>query len=285
MKTTIFIHTNNKQGIGAILATFSIKQQTTHRTDVDVKTINVDELPIFRQFAGTTYKRSGRDVTYDPADLQSFTLSRFMPPELNSYSGRAIVIDPDIFAVNSIDGLLDLDLKGRAIAACGKKDAWDSSMMLMDCSKLRHWKIENILTNLREQTLDYADIMTLKTEDPTTILEVPRRWNSLDEIKDDTGLLHTTNRITQPWRTGLPVDFTRNPLPKLFGIIPREPIHKLLGKIPTHYQPHPDSRVENWFIKLVQDAYKTGALTNTYIQAEIEAQHVRKDLLEIATNN
>ena len=285
MQTIIFIHTNNKQGIGALLSKFSIEKQTAHRNDIIVKNINVDDIEVFRKFSGATYLRKGREVAYDRNDLQSFTLSRFMPPELTNYTGRAIVIDPDIFAVRNIDELLDLDLEGKAIAACRKNDAWDTSMMLMDCSKLKHWKITDILTRLKNKELDYSDIMTLKTEDSDIILEVPRKWNSLDKLEGNTGLLHTTNRLTQPWRTGLPIDFTINPMPKLFGIIPREPIHKLLGKYPTHYQKHPDQNIENWFMDLVKNAHKQGVVTREYLQKEIDSQHVRADLLKIVSSS
>ena len=285
MQTIIFIHTNNKQGIGALLSKFSIEKQTAHRNDIIVKNINVDDIEVFRKFSGATYLRKGREVAYDRNDLQSFTLSRFMPPELTNYTGRAIVIDPDIFAVRNIDELLDLDLEGKAIAACRKNDAWDTSMMLMDCSKLKHWKITDILTRLKNKELDYSDIMTLKTEDSDIILEVPRKWNSLDKLEGNTGLLHTTNRLTQPWRTGLPIDFTINPMPKLFGIIPREPIHKLLGKYPTHYQKHPDQNIENWFMDLVKNAHKQGVVTRKYLQKEIDSQHVRADLLKIVSSS
>ena len=102
MRTIIFIHTNNKQGIGALLSKFSIEQKTAHRNDVMIKNINVDDLEIFRNFSGATYLRNGKEITYDTGDLQSFTLSRFMPPELTNYTGRAIVIDPDIFAAEKI---------------------------------------------------------------------------------------------------------------------------------------------------------------------------------------
>ena len=39
-------------------------------------------------------------------DLQSFTPLRFMPPQLMGYEGRAIVIDPDVFAVGDVYELL-----------------------------------------------------------------------------------------------------------------------------------------------------------------------------------
>lgn len=280
-KQKVFIHTNNKQGLGAILSKYSFERDLGE-SDIKVEYINVDNLDIFKNFAGKKYKRSGFQdlITYDPNDLQSFTLSRFMPPELMGYEGRAIVVDPDIFAIKNVKKLFELDLKGKAIAACGKKDAWDTSLMVMDCAKLKHWNIKKILNQLTSLELDYAELVSLKTEPKDFIMEIPRDWNDLDHLGPSTNLIHMTNRMTQPWRTGLPIDFTINPMPKILGIIPRELIHKLLGKYPTHYKPHPNKEIEQWFFRLVSDALKSNAVKKEEIEEEIRLGHVRKDLLE-----
>lgn len=276
---TIFIHTNNKQFLGAILAEYAITRSLKESGSVRVQIINVDELPEFKAFAGSTYLRKGRMVTYTKEDLQSFTLSRFMAPEYMGYTGRAVVIDPDIFATGDVSDVFDIDLNGNALAACHKKDAWDSSVMLMDCAQLKHWKISDMLERLRLHEVDYDTIMTLKSE--RAVQELSRVWNNLDLLTTDTRFLHTTNRLTQPWKTGLPIDFTRNPMPKLFGIIPREPIHAIMGKYPTTYQQHPDKKIEDFFIQLSRDALADGAVTRTRVEEEIRAGHVRKDLLEL----
>lgn len=277
MEQKVFIHTNNKQGIGAVLAKFAIERSLPKDSPIKVEILNVDSLEEFKNFSGKKYLRGGKEISYDPKDLQSFTLSRFMPPELMGYKGRSIVIDPDIFAIGDITALMNMDLEGKPLAACKKKDAWDTSVMVMDNEKLKHWKITDFLKALENKQTDYVEIMSLKFE--PEIKELSRNWNSLDELKPETKMLHTTNRLTQPWRTGLLIDFTINPMPKIFGIIPREPIHKLLGKYPTHYQPHPDKKIEEWFFSLVRNSLKSGAVTKEDITKEISAGHVRKDLL------
>ena len=178
---TVFIHTNNKQHIGAVLGKFSIERKLPAGSDITVKIINVDNLSVFQSFAGKTYLRGGKEIVYDPNDLQSFTLSRFMPPEEMGFQGRVIVIDPDIFAVDDISPLMNMDMQGKAIAACKKGDSWQSSSMLMDCTKLTHLKISNLLFKLEKGEIDYTDIMSLKKE--TSILELPSMWNSLDLLK------------------------------------------------------------------------------------------------------
>jgi hypothetical protein len=278
-KNTVFIHTNNKQLLGAKVAHYAIFKHLNDKDSVDVRIINVDNLSVFKDFSNKKYLRKGTEITYNPQDLQSFTLSRFMPPQLMNYEGKAVVIDPDIFPLIDINQLFNIELQNNAIACCPKKDDWDTSVMLMDCSQLKHWRIENIINELINKKTDYVDWMSLKME--KNILPLPREWNSLDSLSDETKLLHTTQRLTQPWKTGLPIDFTRNKLPKLFGLIPREWVLKIRGKYPSKYQAHPDKNIERFFIQLIKESLENNFVSREFIKKEIEAKHVRPDLLPL----
>lgn len=277
----VFIQANDKQALGARLAAYAIRRNLKEPSALPITVINVDREPAFRAFAGRTYLRNGREVVHDAGDLQSFTLSRFLPPERMGYRGMALVIDPDIFALCDVNDLFDLGTGGKAIAACRKKLAWDSSVMLLDCGRLRHWKVGEWLERLAAKELDYDTIMTLKM-DFEDVQEIPRAWNSLDALTEGTRMLHATGRLTQPWKTGLPIDFTMNPMPKIFGLVPREPIHRLLGRIPSTYQPHPDPNIEAFFFGLLRAALDDGAVTRAEVEEEIRLKHVRPDLLERA---
>jgi hypothetical protein len=278
-KYKVFIQSNNRQLFGARIAKFALEKHASKPIAVEI--LNVDELPIFQAFVGTSYLFTTQaERTYQLDDLQSFTLSRFMPPARMEYKGRAVVIDPDIFAQVDIRGLLEKEMGEHAILACTKKNAWDSSVMLLDCAKLRHWKLDDILKRLVSHEVDYSTIMTLCNED---VGELSREWNSLDKLSENTKMLHTTARLTQPWKTGLPVDFTRNKMPKFFGIIPREPIHKLLGRYPTRYQPHPDKNIERFFFDLVQNARSAGVISKKEIQSEIASGNIRNDFFTLMT--
>lgn len=274
----VFIQTNNKQLFGAILAKFAIEKNLKDKDSVSVEFINVDTIPVFKDFAYKKYLFAGQIRKYEPSDLQSFTISRFMAPELANYQGHVVVMDPDIFALTDINELFALDTEGKAITCCEKKSAWDTSVMLLDTPKLKHWKIEDILNTLSEKKIDYTDLMTLKKE--VSIQELPRIWNNLDELTPATKLIHMTNRLTQPWKTGLPIDFTRNKMPKLFGFIPREPIYKLLGKIETRYQKHPNLEVEKLFFSIAKEALECDVITKQDIEKEIEMGYIRRDFLE-----
>ncbi len=282
MKKIVYIHTNNKQKLGAKIAKYAIEKYLTD-TEIEVKQLNVDELDLFKSFAGTEYMRAGKTITYDPKDLQSFTLSRFMPPELNEYEGRALVIDPDIFALRDISPLFNMDMEGKDIMCCSKKDAFDTSMMVMNCTGLTHWSMANILNDLKSKKVDYINIMNLKWHNqvkPNSIKTVPRIYNNLDTVTDDTVFLHTTERITQPWSTGLPIDFKRNDPGKYFGIIPKIWLLKLRGKWPSTYQPHPKKEIETLFLTLFKETMDKGVITKEEAEAEIAINRLRKDIFE-----
>jgi hypothetical protein len=282
VKKGIFIQADHKQHLGAKIAKHAIETRGKAReNDIPVTIMLVEDIPTYTAYNGMEYRRGNEMRIHDPKDLQFFTLSRFMPPELMQYEGRAVVIDPDIFACGDITPLFDLDLKEASIAACGKNGHWDTSMMVLDCAKLTHWNVKNILENLKNGTEDYTAWMELKNE--RKVFELPRIWNNLDTLTPDTKLLHTTVRITQPWKTGLPIDFIPNTPPKLFGILPRKPLMQLRGTWPTHYRAHPNKNIEELFIILTKEALAEGAITPVDVMTAIAEGAVRSDLLELVT--
>ncbi|MEK7063135.1 MAG: hypothetical protein AAB955_00410 [Patescibacteria group bacterium] len=266
----IFVQSNTKQLIGAKIAKYAL--ETTGKAaarGIPVTIIEVEQQQTFRAFVGKPYRSGYAPYTFD--DLQSFTLTRFMPPELMNYTGQAIVIDPDIFALSDISPLFDTLVGGAAIAACRKKDAWDTSVMALDCAQLQHWRVPEMLRDIAGGRRSYDSIMTLKDES-APIVELGRKWNSLDTLSDATRMLHTTNRLTQPWKTGLPIDFTFNPIPKLFGVIPRFWVQH-----PTHYQEHPDPEAVRAFFAAARAAHAAGAVSKSEIDAAIAARDLRSD--------
>ena len=85
------------------------------------------------------------------------------------------------------------------------------------------------------------------------IFELDINYNSHDIITKDTILLHTTRRITQPWKEGLDVDFERHHSKKyLFN----QTLRKYLGfkynknLITNKYQRHPNEEVIIKFTEL-----------------------------------
>ena len=106
MKPTVFIHTNHKQVVGALVAEHSLKRNSINADKFDVRIIHTKDYPALRAREGQPYLRDGVKRIWRYDDLQSFTTLRFMPPELMGYQGRAVVIDPDVFAAGDVWELL-----------------------------------------------------------------------------------------------------------------------------------------------------------------------------------
>ena len=95
MKPCVFIHTNHKQYLGALVSMHSMRRNSRHADEFDVKLIEYETYQdFFAKYEGRTYSRDGDSRTWDKEDLQSFTPLRFMPPELMGYQGRAVVVGP-----------------------------------------------------------------------------------------------------------------------------------------------------------------------------------------------
>lgn len=291
MEKCIFIHTNERQWLGALVAEYSYKRNSRNPDAFDVKFIHTRDYPFLAEKEGKTFLRGGTTRDWRMDDLQSFTPLRFLPPKLMNFSGRAVVTDPDVFAVGDINELLDRDMQGKAVlgrhrsAKEGKAHQVATSVMLLDCEKLSHWNPEADFDALFQFEKDYKEWMVLAYEDPDNIGYLEDRWNDFDHLDADTRLLHNTKRRTQPWKTGLPVDYTPadkfkdKPLlaslnrlrAKLFGE------YGLLG----HYHPHPDSNQEAFFFGLLKECLDNGHVSEALVREEMAKNHVRHDAFEV----
>ena len=281
MKKTVFIHTNSKQMVGALVGRHSLKRNSADPDSFDVQITAQEDFPFFQEFEGKQFLRGGNWRTWQNDDLQSFTPVRFMPPELMGYEGRAVVIDPDVFAVGDINELFDRDMGSKSVFAKprpghkGKENYVASSVMLMDCAKLTHWNVQRQFEDMFEGKLDYENWIELRTEPLESIGHLESYWNDFDRLAPDTRLIHNTKRRTQPWKSGLPIDFTNRPnkLLRMLGVSG----YKKKGT----YLPHPDPRQEQFFFALLKECVDAGDVTVPQIEAEMAGNHVRHDALEV----
>ena len=102
VKPTVFIHTNDKQKLGAVVGRYSLQKNSSHAAEFDVRFIETRDFPCMAQREGELYLRDGEYRPWLNNDLQSFTPLRFAPPQLMNYEGRAVVIDPDVFALADV---------------------------------------------------------------------------------------------------------------------------------------------------------------------------------------
>lgn len=284
MKNTVFIHTNGKQIAGAIASAHSLKCNSCSSDAFDVKIIRQDEIAFFKDFEGRKFLRAGSWRSWRNDDLQSFTPTRFMPPELMGYEGRAVVVDPDVFAVGDVNELFTRDMGGKAVMARrreghnGRDDYIASSVMLLDCAKLKHWNVRQQFEDMFAGKLDYEDWIVLANEPRGSIGFLEPEWNDFDRLTPATKMLHNTKRRTQPWKTGLPIDFT-NRVPLIGRFLPENGIRHW-GK----YKKHPDPRQEALFFSLLRECLDAGEISVAQIEAEMRDNHVRHDALELIRN-
>ncbi len=292
MEHCVFIHTNPKQILGAIVARHALRRNSVNKDAFDVRFINTTDHPFLHEMEGQLYLRDGVKRVWLNDDLQSFTPLRFMPPELMGYQGRAIVMDPDIFAVADIWELLSRDMQGKAIMCrprTGTKGVVDrclaSSVMLLDCAKLTHWRCEEQFRSMFDDKLDYHDWICLKTEPRESIGMFENEWNDFDHLTARTKMLHTTRRKTQPWKTGLPVDWRPAERFRLFppiGWLMRGR-RKLFGDYAFlgNYKAHPDQNQERLFFGLLRECVEQGVITEQMLDEEMAQNHVRHDAREV----
>jgi hypothetical protein len=291
MDKCVFIHTNERQWLGALVAEYSFRRNSASADQFDVRFIHTRDYPFLSAKEGQSFLRGGTSRVWRMEDLQSFTPLRFMPPKLMNWQGRAVVTDPDVFAVGDVYELLQRDMAGKAVMGRhrsgkeGKAAQVATSVMLMDCARLQHWQPEEDFEQLFRSEKDYKDWIVLGYEDPANIGYLEDYWNDFDNLDDNTRLIHNTKRKTQPWKTGLPVDYTpankfkNKPLlasanrlrARVFGE------YGLLGR----YQSHPDRRQEEFFFGLLKECIESGHVSEDLVRDEMRKNHVRHDAFEV----
>ena len=292
MDHCVFIQTNHKQIVGALVAEYALRRNSQNNDKFDVRIIDTKDYPFFREREGQLYLRDGVKRTWLNDDLQSFTPTRFMPPELMGYKGRAVVIDPDIFAIADIWELLSRDMQGKAIMCrprSGTKGIIDrclaSSVMLLDCEKLTHWKVEQSFNDMFGFKRDYMPWICLRMEDRDTIGLFENVWNDFDKLTPETKMLHVTRRKTQPWKAGLPIDWRPAERFRLFPPVAwaMRARRKLFGEygLLGNYKEHPDVNQTRLFFGLLKECVEKGLVTEDMLREEMKQNHVRHDAFEV----
>ena len=280
MKPTVVIHTNDKQMLGALVSAHSFRRNSRDPDAFDVRIVNAREFPELQE-RGHSILRGGHVREWDPDDLQSFTPVRFAIPGLLGYEGLALVTDPDVFAVGDVNELFSRDLKGKAIWCTPRPgyrkltDPLATSVMLLDNAKLKHWKFAENLKKLWAHQVDYLDWINLKREELDIIGLLEPEWNDFDHLTPQTKLLHNTKRRTQPWKSGLPIDFTFKERGLLNFALP------IVRMIAPRYTRHPDQKQEAYFYALLAEGIDRGSISPEQVEQEVRLGHVRPDSIAL----
>jgi hypothetical protein len=291
MDKCVFIHTNERQWLGALVGEYALRRNSRSADTFDVRFIHTRDHSFLHEKEGQAFLRGGTTRVWHMADLQSFTPLRFLAPKLMGFEGRAVVTDPDVFAVGDICELLDSDMGGAAVMGrhrSGKAEKQyqvATSVMLLDCARLTHWDAEGDFDQLFRFEKDYKEWMVLAYEDPAHIGYLDPCWNDFDNLDANTRLLHNTKRRTQPWKTGLPVDYT--PADKFKD----KPVLASLNRVRAsifgeygllgRYQQHPDRNQEQLFFGLLRECLDSGHISEQLVRDEMSKNHVRHDAFEV----
>jgi lipopolysaccharide biosynthesis glycosyltransferase len=189
----IFIGWDSRFPEPADVLAFSLRKYAT--IPLDIRFLKLDELGLRR--------------AHDPLASTEFTYSRFLVPHLCGFQGKAIFMDNDMLALGDVKELDDLDMRPYALRVvqhdyqpantvkmygCPQtsypRKNW-SSLMLMDCAKLRLWSRDVVETQTGAYLHRFQDIPDAR------IGEIPKTWNTLDWMDAQTRLIHYTNG--GPW--------------------------------------------------------------------------------------
>ena len=162
---------------------------------LDIRYLKLDELGLKR--------------AHDPLASTEFTYSRFLVPHLCGFEGRALFLDNDMLCLGDIRQIAELDMRPYALRVVKHdyqptntvkmygavqtsypRKNW-SSMMLMDCAKLKVWTKQVVETQTGAYLHRFQDIAD------ELIGDLPKTWNTLDWMDATTQLIHYTNG--GPW--------------------------------------------------------------------------------------
>ena len=142
-------------------------------------------------------------------------------------------------------------LVGTVDPGDGRPPYYASSVMLLDCQKLKHWDFDKMMSDLFNSRLDYRDLIDLHFEDAGVIgsLDSVGTTNNLSEA---TMLLHNTSRITQPWHCRLP-------------LVPSMKTKKNPAKNPASFWNRLARRLKHRTMRLLKGTYKNTLIRNKLI--------------------
>ena len=274
----ILIQRNNRQKLASKIAAASFIKQGIPSNDILF--LEFENNILLKSKIGKKYLRKGKIKIFKD-DLQSFTLLRFLGPEFVKYKEKILIIDPDVFTLQNPKKITSF-LDSSSSLACTFIDGEPrTEVMLVNAEKVK-WKFSEIIEKLFNLELDYNDLMNLSFDKNLKITKLDINYNSHDAIKEDTVFLHTSNRITQPWKEGLKVDFERHNSQKTLF---KQTIRKYLGLkynknlIANKYQRHPSNEVIIKFKEMYEYAIENNIINKEEIQMSIKKEFFSTNFL------
>ncbi len=178
-----------------------------------------------------------------------FSFYRFAIPEICGFQGRALYLDADIVVQCDLKELFEIDMQNHGVLSKvdPEVNGYFTSVLIMDCSKLTDWKINEWVTLINAGIANYRETMTGNTSSlwNKDFGPLEDKWNDMDRWNEQTKILHYTWVPTQPWKKpGHPFAFV--------------------------------------FLKEMKSALDQKAITADEVKKEIDAGHVYPTILEDA---
>lgn len=191
------------------------------------------------------YDLIGLDLGLKTKMYTGFSFYRFAIPEQCGYTGRAIYLDADMVVLGDIDQLYQLDMEEKpALARVCDPTTVFTSVMLMNCEKLVHWKIREWVALINAGLTSYQGCMSGSPSGMNfgDFGALPPQWNDFDKYDETTKLIHYTHVPTQPWK---------------------RPGHPYKGA----------------FLQELQAALRDGSISREQVEREINAGHIYSGIL------
>lgn len=272
----VFIQTNKHQFLASKVSAYSFQ-----RFGLEVELMDVEKNDFLKKFINKKYLRNKKIKLYKN-DLQSFTLLRFLGPKLNNFKDRILVIDPDIFALKD-PRILEREIDNDHDIYCTfYNNSPRSEMMLINAERVL-WNFNDIIKRLFDHKIDYQNLMNLSFDKALKIKKIENKFNSHDYVDKETILLHTTNRLTQPWKEGLKIDFENHNY--TYTLYLKNFLKKFLNKnydknlFVKNYQKHPNNDVTNTIKKLFQEAKKENFISEEDINFALKNNFISKNII------
>ena len=140
-----------------------------------------------------------------------------------------------------------------------------SEVMILNLEN-KIWDYNRLIEDLFNQRIDYSKLLNLSLFKNLKIKKLDIVFNHHDKINEETIFLHTSNRITQPWKEGLNINF------KTFFTNKYKILNLIKYFLRMNYDPrvvskkflsHPNINVNNFIIKTFNEAIK-----NKYVNKE-----------------
>lgn len=276
----VYIQSNERQ-----LSAAKVSKNTFEKFNLDTKIILIEECDFFKDIVNKPYLRKGKKKIYKN-DLQSFTLLRFYIPTIHEGEEDFLIVDPDVFAIKDPSIIKKNNIKNTLYCTYYNNSPRTEVMYFHKINSF--WNFDSILDDLLNFKLDYYDLFCLNfNKQNLKLKEISQAFNHHDKIDDETILLHTTKRITQPWKLGLDVDFDRdisfknmflNNLKKFFRLNYNK---ELISK---KYLKHHSQDVFNFVLQEFNNTIKNGSLDYTEIKKDISNNFLSKAFIDQLKN-